>query len=280
MTVVIAFGALTPLQRLGAQRQPSTADVSALLERCTSIPDAQACRLTLRQLAATPAQRSVALTYLAEFDGKSDSLLVQAVRADPRNALAHYQLGERYMQIGSREAYRHFLTAQRLRPDWTHVRQRLAEAWRFRPQATAAPPLALWRSAASAEPRSVRVLAALGRAQMSMGQLAAAEATLRRANALERDVPEIQWTLCVILLETKRMAGAASTCRRVIVGWDGDHGGELHEIALAAEAFGAHDIALAAACRHLAEHGDSEYLRTHRTRILRLMNRNDCEGAP
>ena len=128
--IALLLAALVPALAHAQSRttRPSAPDATALLARCTSIPDAESCRAALR-LRITSRQRSLALTYLVEGGGEPrDSLLLLAVKHDSTNALARYLLGTLWSQ--RRDGLPHLAAALRLRPDWTFVHRRMAESYR------------------------------------------------------------------------------------------------------------------------------------------------------
>ena len=244
------------------------ASAQTLLAKCTRVPDEQACRSVLRLRSLTANQRSLALTYLADSEGNSDTLLLEAVRLNPGNALAHYYLGVRYGQMSS-ASIRHLRIALSLRPDWTHIHRRLAQSYRGD---TA---LRLWRTAASADPRSMDALAGLARALLDNADFRGAEAALRRSDSIEANISDVVFGLCETLLRQQKFDAAAEPCGRTVAGWDGDHGGDLRVIAYWAEEHRQYDLALAATLQGLREEPESRYFRSDRTRILYRMNRND-----
>lgn len=257
--------------------RPAAPRAAALLERCTGIPDAAACRAALR-LRLTDRQRSLALTYLVEAGGEPrESLLVRAVRHDSTNALAQLLLGT--TRGGRREAIPHLAAAVALRPQWTFIHRRIAESYRAWDNGQAMPggadsAVMFWRRAAQAEPEAAYAHARLGATLGHAGRDADAERAFRRALALEPEHPEAVGELCLALLRQGKTVDAQAPCRRTIRGWNGNHGVDIRNLSSIAE--NAKDLALALAATEqgLVEEPRSPYHRSDRTRLLVAMKRD------
>ena len=255
-------------------------DPATLLERCTSVPDASACRAVL-ELRVDDRRRSLALTYLVEAGGEPrDSLLQEAVRRDSTNALAQLRLGVKQTAWYGPEATGHLLKARALRPDWTFLDRRIAESYRPFENGVTRPSgadstLLLWRRAAQSEPDAAIVRVKLGEALLGVNRKPEAEAEFRRAIALEPELPAAVGGLCRVLLEERKVADADAPCRRAIRGWGAqNHGIDLRNLTWMARDAKAWALALAS-----AEQGNVEepgnYHRSDRTNILVEMGRKD-----
>jgi tetratricopeptide (TPR) repeat protein len=276
IALLLAAHVPAPAHAQSRTTRPAAPDAAALLDRCTSIPDAASCRAVLRR-SITDRQRSLALTYLVEAGEEArDSLLQQAVKRDSTNALARYLLGIAWFQ--RRDGLPHLAAALRLRPDWTFVHRRMAESYRPYDNGRELPggpdsAAMLWRRAADMEPDVAFVQVQLGEALLYAGHRAEAEAAFRRAVALESERPTAVAGLCHALLVQEKTAEAQAPCRRAIRGWNGSHGIDIRNLSTFAENAKDYALALAATEQGLVDEPLSRFHRSDRTRLLDLMGR-------
>lgn len=271
-TLVIA----SVLATVGASAQvPRRAapNPTALLERCTSVPDDDACRAVL-QLPITPRQRSIALTYLAESEiMPGDSLLHEAIRLDSTNALAYATLGSRAVGWGHSGGVAYLRRAVALRPDWRHLHRTIAASYSPGDSAQVDTLVQLWRAAVAADAASAESHVGLGGALLRAGRLADAEASYRRAVEQDGRDPRAAFGVCETLLRQQKLPQAQAPCARTIGDWSPRYGTDLRQILWYAEEAKDYALALAAAEKGLEAEPRSSYFRTDRTRILHHMGR-------
>jgi tetratricopeptide (TPR) repeat protein len=221
-------------------------DPAALLERCTGIPDADACRAVLL-LPISARQRSIALTYLAESDMVAgDSLLLAALELDSTNALPHATLGIRGSRWGQ-PGIAHLRRAVELRPDWRHLHAMIAAGYRAGDTAQVDTLVQLWRAAVAAEPTVAGHHVGLASALARRDRLADAEASYRRALELDSQDRSAVFGVCETRLRQRKIAPAQEPCTRAIRGWTPAHGTDLRQILWHAEEAADYVLALAAA---------------------------------
>ena len=251
-------------------------NAASLLERCTSVPDEEACRAALR-LPISARQRSLALTHLAESDiglaesdiGAGDSLLLEAVALDSMNALAHVLLGSRAGRWGNAGGIRHLMRAVALRPDWRHLHRKIAMGYRAQQTAQLDTSIRLWRVAVAAEPAEPANHVGLGAVLARAERLAEAEVSFRRAAELAADDPHALAGVCETLLRQRKVADAQAPCARAIR----ELSPRLRLILFHAEEAKDYPLALSAAEQGLIAEPASPYFRSDRTRILHQMGR-------
>lgn len=284
---------MTPVQRflvltcflagcgLFAQQPPlgkpsSAVSESSTITRCIEQSDVAACQRALKWR-LTSQRRSEVLTFLLDAQlscGQDEDLknLNEAIRLNPKNALAHF-LKARSLEcqgdaLGAVPSY---LKAIELHPEWARYYVNVGEILN-RYQGGSEQAIQVWRRAIESEPDNPRALAGYGTALRVSKQPAAAVPVLQKAIELDPTLSSAQGDLCLVLVGAKALTELRPVCEKAI---ELGTGLPLREIGAALEGAGEFMLAEKAYRRGLTTDAfNAEYFVHDAARVLSKQQKN------
>ncbi|KAF0095798.1 MAG: hypothetical protein E1N59_574 [Puniceicoccaceae bacterium 5H] len=155
----------------------------------------------------------------AAFSGDNErgiELMQRALRFEPDNALAHFQLGDMYRDTGQTDkALAEYRRARELKPEFADPWLREIELLRSSENSTAAADDLLFK-ALDAAPQSPALYQQLGQYHTRRGNLEAASSAYRDAIAIRPNEPEAYIQLANIFLRQGRIDAAQQTLEQAL----------------------------------------------------------------
>jgi tetratricopeptide (TPR) repeat protein len=216
--VVAQTGAAEPRSSSSQPHEMTATDAGRYLERCIADLNLLACRHAEKLLLSTK-ERSQVLTYefITEPLGpESKTLLDDAIRLDPQNALAYF-LRASCCTDKPEEAVKSYRRAIELNPEWKRyyvdvaILADSADSYKSSDEG-----LRLWQIALESAPDDPRSYAGYGNALKSRGKIAEAEAVFQKGLMANPYDARYASGLCSLYIEQKNLTKLRPSCTTAI----------------------------------------------------------------